>query len=140
MTSPVSLTGYFFRDMLTSAVVDTSTPMLHKISDSSDQTETNPIIITEDHVLSKEPVVSPMFENIDIVQGSISDDNVEKSINRHHHRAKIWFSAIKRQSAATDKIQLKSFRIIEKLANIKRSGMLIQRCNACPSKPRPSEC
>ena len=126
MISPASLACDFSRDLLTAAIVDIDTPMLHKIVDMSECTETNPIIIPEDHVLSKTPVIVPNFGNIDTYQGSISDNVVEQSIKRHHPLAKIWFSSIKHPSTATDNIKLQSSRITEKLANIKRSGTLIQ--------------
>ena len=63
--------------------------MLHKILDMPEHTETNPIIVPEDYVLSKTPVIIPLFGNIDIAQGSISDDDVEKPINGCHPLAKI---------------------------------------------------
>ena len=72
------------------------------------------------------PVIVPIFDNIEIVQGSISDDDVKQSINRCHPLTKIWFSTIKNQSAATDNIQLQSSSITVNLSNIKRSGILTQ--------------
>ena len=126
MTSPASLTGNFCRDILTEDIIDADKPMLHEIPDMCEHAETNPIIILEGHFLSKVTVIIVIFENIDIVQGCISDDNVEKFINSYHPLAKIWFSAIKHQSTAAETIQLQSSIVTEKLARIKRSVMLAQ--------------
>ena len=129
MTSPVSLTGDFSRDTLTTTIVVIDTPTLHKIPDMSERTETNPIIIPESHVLLKVPVIIPIFDNISIAQGSISDDDFDQSINRCYPLATIWFSAIKYQSGATDNTQIRSSSITEKQARIKRSGILMQHAS-----------
>ena len=106
MTSPVSLTGDFSRDTLTTTIVVIDTPTLHKIPDMSERTETNPIIIPEDHVLSKMMVIIPIFGDIDVAQGSISDDDAEQCISGCCPLAKIWFFTVKCQSTSVGNIQL----------------------------------
>ena len=89
MTSPVSLIGDFSRDMLTTASVDVEMPRLYRIPDMPEYTESNPIVTPEYHVMSKIPVVSSIFGSIGIPKGSISEDDVDQSINGHHHLSKI---------------------------------------------------